>query len=178
MACWKILKGFHFSFSNILQRFRLHYGIKPVTIQFSFDQSCWYPYKDQEDMDINKLVGFSFGNHHDNSVRIGWKPCFDQKGKIELYFYTYNNGKRFFTLFSTVNCNYAPEGVTNDYQVKISFMNEINYLNFELFKNGQAAHKSSIPFTVPDHKLGYWLWFYFGGTKTAPQKMKANIKIL
>lgn len=182
MAKWTIHKGFHASFSNFWQRLRLRYGHKPVKVRISFDHSCWFRFKDNDDLDINKLFGYSMGWHHENSVRIGWRPDFNNPGKIELFFYTYNNSKRFFTYFATIDCSAwndkTMSGVLNEYEVEIYFMEGINYLVFELFKDGNQIQKSSIPYILPNKKLGYYLWFYFGGNKTAPQTMSANIKIV
>ena len=43
--------------------------------------------RNEDDEDINKLYGFSYGVHHKNSLRFSWKPDFNNKGMIKVSAY-------------------------------------------------------------------------------------------
>ena len=171
MAKWIVRKGWHESLSNLWLRIIPKWNNWPVTkYKFKMSGDNWFPYKDIDDLDINKFFGFSLGWHHKDSIRVGWTPDFNNKGRFTLYFYLYNNSVRSFTRFTEI------KGDT-DYSIKILL--EYGRVTFELFdSNGESIAKSSERFVVPEKRLGYYLWFYFGGNKVAPGKMTAWIKTI
>lgn len=165
MEKWTVWKGWHFSLSNIWERFIPRIGSGPVTYKFKLPKETWFPYADKDDLDINKLAGFSFLNHHTNSVRIGWTPDFDKEGYFTLYFYLYNGGIRTIKKFATIKAD-------TDYSLTISFFKAVNYVNFYMVGDSQIQPvKANEVFVLPTLKLGYSLWWYFGGNKTAPKDM-------
>lgn len=170
MDKWTIWKGWHFSLSNIWERFIPRIGTGPVTYTFKLPKETWFPYKDPDDLDINKLAGYSYGYHHTNSIRIGWTPDFGREGCFTLYFYIYNNGVRTMKKFTGIKADI-------EYSLTITLVPGINYVTFDMTSGGgMPPVKASETFVVPSFKLGYSLWWYFGGNKTAPKKMVAWIK--
>ena len=170
MEKWTIWKGWHFSLSHILERFIPRIGTGPVTYDFKFPKENWFPYVDKDDLDISKLAGFSYGCHHKDSIRIGWTPDFHKEGYFILYFYIYNNGVRKMIKFTGIRA-------LVDYSLTISLLPEINYVTFDMTNNcGFSPVKASEMFVVPKTKIGYFLWFYFGGNKTAPKDMMVWLK--
>lgn len=175
MKKWIILANKHYSlltWSNIWQRL-LHFKFwdKPVTYKFNFHHSCWYPFEDNDSNDINKLAGFSFGKHHDNSVRVGWTPLFDEEDKIELWFYLYNDGKRVMKSFAKVDPG-------RDYTIKIFLDKNDDKAFFFLTDDEGHEEKQWIKFKKPYNSIGYYLWPYFGGNNPAPQDMLVSLKKL
>jgi len=169
MAKWKICKGWHFSLSNFWMRFIPRIGTCPVTYKFKFPKEDWFPYSDPDDLDISKLCGFSYGLHHNNSVRIGWTPDFKKEDQFILYFYLYNNGVRITREFSKINSDI-------DYSLTISF-DAFEFVTFDMSNDaGIMPVKASEKFILPACKIGYSLWWYFGGNKTAPKKMVIWLK--
>jgi hypothetical protein len=167
MLKWIINKGCHFSLSNFWQRFIPKIGTSPVNYKFNIPKETYFPYVDPNDLDINKLAGFSFLNHHTNSVRIGWVPNFKKENTISLYIYIYNKSIRYSYPFADIDCD-------KDYRVEISFNASQHYVSFEIFdENDVHIKKQSAEFAIPKFRIGYFLWFYFGGNKTAPKEMVA-----
>lgn len=168
MEEWVIHKGLHSSLSNFWLRFFPRIGHKPVTYRFMFLKDDWYPFKDPDDLDINKLAGFSYGWHHKNSVRIGWTPMFSVEGMFTLYFYIYNNGERITKTFANISSG-------TEYELEISLHNNKVVFDMKQEKSLQSV-KADENFTLPKTKIGYFLWFYFGGNKRAPKKMTVYLK--
>lgn len=159
-----IKKGKH---KSSFSRFTPHINCKTLVYQVSFTSSCKYNIgKDQDD--INKLFGLSFGFHHKNSARIGWRWN-NKTNRIELLAYVYRKGKR-----------------VNEWDENIIISNNIE-LNEEIILELLVTRESYL-FSVDTYsgiksielkheklcKLGYELYPYFGGNQTAPH----NIEIL
>lgn len=114
---------------------------------------------------VNKLFGFSLGgNHHENSVRLGWRPLpydKDEGRLIGLYAYYYVNGKRTFELLSRV-------------RVREYFTAEIQILSKTLVQvSVQVGVESTVTVFVKfDGKHNDWfnyrLFEYFGGERPTP----------
>jgi len=155
---YRIEKGCHYSNHAI----KYHFGIIRKKISFLFSPSCLYSTTDN--LSVNKLFGWSYGHHHTDSVRVGWRP--DGNGKICLFFYCYNKKTRFIQHFTTVD-------VSEEYTMKISIQKK--YILFELYKIGDITSRGTIPFIRPWFRWGYFLYFYFGGKNPAPQDMTAYI---
>ena len=76
---FKLKKDSHYSGF----RFNPNCDKKSFRIEVIFTNECAYPsFGDVDDHDINKLYGISWGMHHKNSYRIGWRS--DQNGGIIL----------------------------------------------------------------------------------------------
>lgn len=66
---------------------------KSIKVFFKFSKSCNYDLHNEDQLDWNKLIGFSRGFHKNNSIRIAWRWSLD-KHCIELTKYHYINGER------------------------------------------------------------------------------------
>lgn len=133
---------------------------------FEFDKSCLYEL-DANQNQINKLIGFSYGHHHNNSVRIGWTGD-ELSDKIVLYSYVYNNGVRHENKITEVFTNSLYEGV-------ITYDESRKELTYKICLNGKSIfHKEKIDFHV---KFGYLLRPYFGGKEKAPHDMQIDLII-
>lgn len=157
-----IFKGNH---KSIGRRLKLYFGKKRKPIQrwVKFDINCNYTTVMKENQkDINKLFGYSFGFHHKNSVRFGWRS--DGK-EIEIVSYVYRDGKRI-----------------NEWDENIHVAN-IECGKFYLFEIEMVNGKYLLTVKDDDDKLmgvnhlehgkklfpiGYHLWPYFGGDEKAP----------
>lgn len=93
----------HRYFNYLSDRFKelIPRKIKAVSLTGEFKSNCWYR-DPQEPGQINKLFGFSSLFIHRNSLRIGWRPCKEEEGVIELHLYCYVNGVRHTQLLEKV----------------------------------------------------------------------------
>ncbi len=158
---YSIKKGKHRS----VYGFKLHSGIKEMKFSVKFSPSCWYEPIDWEH-DYNKLVGWSYGRHHRNSVRIAWRSHKDSKN-VELATYVYCKGKR-----SVAKPILVPLNKT----VNLSFSyNESNGLVTLVDESG---NKSAFQAKGLKPKMGYYLFPYFGGNNPAPQNMQIELNLL
>lgn len=169
-----IKKGHHHSglfYSGILPCFpritkSIYNGFK-----FKFDKSCLFEVKDADDYDINKLFGFSFGWHHKNSIRLGWRPSALNEKKIQLFAYWYNHSIRSSGFICEIDADVIYRANINCYfqnnTIRISIVQENNTHLIGSF----AIQK----FDFPKIRLGYYLFPYFGGNKEAPHDMKIHI---
>ena len=169
MERWVIRKGWHTSLSNIWMRLLPKTGARSITYNFMFEKDSWFPAKDPDDFDINKLCGFSFGYHHKNSVRVGWTPMFSTPGNFTLYFYIYNNGERIYKTFANVKPG-------TEYDLTIYFDDDKVFFEMKSEKSPDITSTSE-KFVLPGFRLGYYLWPYFGGNKTAPKRISMFLGI-
>ncbi|MFZ9955482.1 MAG: hypothetical protein ACO3E1_05105 [Flavobacteriales bacterium] len=125
-----------------------------------FDSSAVYQeLGDENTEDVNKLYGMSDCGimHHMNSARVGWRWL---HGNLELFAYSYNNGKRemkkigSFSINTELKCTIAC--AKGKYIFKV---------------NGQQA-ETKRTCTNDEH---YLLYPYFGGNETAPHRIKIKI---
>jgi hypothetical protein len=67
---FSILKGRHY---NSECQIKLHTGLNSLSTETIFTDSCLYQFDDEDQLDTNKLIGLSYGLHHRNSIRFGWR---------------------------------------------------------------------------------------------------------
>lgn len=156
---YKIWKGWHWCI--LLFRIKALWNCTRMVQKVMFKKSCLYEIPFPDKLDINKLFGFSYGNHHKNSARFGWNCA---GGGIALFAYTYLNGKRtekFITLIET----------EKEYKLMIS-VNKDKYI-FTVF-NADKSRIEQVIISKPRNtpKLGFKLWPYFGGNQKAPHTME------
>jgi hypothetical protein len=151
--------------------FKSHKEVKRVI----FTKSCLYiPEKER---DWNKLFGWSYGLHHNNSVRIGWRAGVnyyeeDTRGDavpvlsydIELCLYLYQDGHRYVYPLPT------------NIDIEKGYMIELEVKDKEVQVIVTLDNKKIIDRTVSTPKLkttwwGYKLFPYFGGQEKAPHNM-------
>lgn len=146
---------------------RLYYGKVHGKYLFNFDKTCLYEKRNEDDSDLNKLLGWSYGWHQKNSIRIGWRSL---AGKIELFFYMYNNGHRLLGKLTEVKAD-------RWYKIKIEVLEEYNCVAFTLrTADGGLICKTSETFVIPRFVMGYKLYPYFGGNNMAPRDMKIKLE--
>ncbi len=102
---YRILKGRHRSTQNGKPSL-LKFGFAPKYMRFSviFDRDCMY--EDNNNGDLNKLYGMSYGfDNHYRSVRFAW---FHNKAtkQIAIYAYLYDNGKRMIEYICSIDPDY------------------------------------------------------------------------
>lgn len=152
-----IFKDKHYSDERKL---KLHSGIRDLSFHFIFHKNCWYDYKDDNSWDINKLYGYSLGYHKKNSIRIGWRPDFYIKNKIDLFVFTHNDGVISFDEIGSV------------WTDKMNYIKISNYKTiYKVYFNGEEKWSG-----IFNHcRFGYMLYPYFGGNNKAPQTMEIEI---
>jgi hypothetical protein len=128
---------------------------------FNFSNSAIYQFSDADQLDVNKLYGFSIGFHHVNSFRFGWRPNKDLT-KIEIVGYEYHNKIRIPTI------SICEVELNKWYKYEITYIPSTNEIQYVVMDSENIITKrSSIELK---HKLswGYKLYLYFGGNKKAP----------
>jgi hypothetical protein len=147
--CYKLVNFFNFKRS-------LKYKVK-------FNSTGIYSLPEEDQMDINKLFGFSVGMHHTNSARFGWN-CSGYK--INLYSYCYINGERMSTFLRSID-------IDKEYQLELVDAKD-KYI-FTVIRNS-----SKLTYTIakPEIKssISYNLWPYFGGNCPAPRNVDIQLK--
>jgi hypothetical protein len=163
MKTYKVNKGQHdFGF-----QVSLFYGTK-MAISGSFNENCIYDLGDSDQSDINKLAGFSRLLHHKDSARIGWRSVkVEGIDKIQLVTYCYSEGVRIKEKHLIyVSPNEKFEATLEDLET------EWKFTIYTLNSNNSVTEKKS-----KKSKLGYVLFPYFGGNKTAPHDMEITLNI-
>jgi hypothetical protein len=81
---------------------RLYIKPKGIRIYVIFTESCKYTLNSEDQLDWNKMAGFSRGKHHTDSLRLVWRwnPSIQ---KIEVGEYRYKNGERISSVIKTVD---------------------------------------------------------------------------
>lgn len=142
----------------------LHWKKKRLAYEVVFNRDCRYETEKKENqLDINKLFGISFGFHHKNSARFGWRD--NGEGKIDILAYVYRNGERV----------KESEGIyIETIEVGKSYIMDISVTS-GLYMFTITKGKKMIGATIIEHgklpPLGYYLNPYFGGDETAPHDM-------
>jgi hypothetical protein len=157
----KILKNKHYPFPYFFTALPKWVGDNTVMKrQFMFDESCLYDLHSEDQLDINKLFGFSIGWHHHTSFRFGWRPNIENK--IEIFCYEYQDGIRQKPIkLCEVDINkwirfqltYSSTGIIKYF---ISYGND-----FYWFYDSPVNIRKKTG-------LGYTLGLYFGGNQKAP----------
>lgn len=130
-----------------------------------FDETAVYDLCNENQFDINKLMGFSDANslHHDNSIRFGWNYNLET-GRVDIFGYAYLDGERFYERITDI-------AIGQTTQFSILLTDE----SYELTVNG--LDQLSIPRVVENKKgIYYMLYPYFGGDEVAPHDIHIYIK--
>ena len=128
---------------------------------------------------INKLVGLSFGHHHINSARFGWRHD-AETNMIELLAYIYRDWQRIQEWHENITLGYIH--INEEYTVNIEIFNEFYQFTVDkhdvtspLYKPSMYARAFRHPNLLP---IGYKLYPYYGGTNTAPHDIHIDMEIL
>lgn len=164
-----IRKGTHYA--RPLQLFKKFLGIRYTTKRamnavVRFHSNCQYEIgKDQSD--INKLLGFSLGMHHKNSIRVGWRWL---NSNLELCSYIYENGVR---LKEKVLCKCD---FNTDYKIDVRMTVENGKYYAYFFVDNRLRHVQTLSTQVKKY-VSYPLSLYFGGNCTAPHDMTIDMNV-
>jgi hypothetical protein len=153
-----IRKGTH---SGVLEMCP-HYGITTMERKLVLGKNCLYEDTSGEG-DWNKAFGFSYGRHHKNSFRIGWR-C--KEGHLETCLYYYEGGIR-----RTIPLRIVRPNTVNTFRIDY-------YAETVVVKHGNPIRGYSytkVSVTNVKVRPGYYLYPYFGGQAKAPYKMKLRI---
>jgi hypothetical protein len=136
-----------------------------ISKYFKFDSSTLYHFEDEDQYDINKLMGFSIGMHHNNSFRFGWRPNKDLS-KMEIVGYEYLNKLRIPEL------PICEVKLDKWYKFELKYIAETGQIEY-VVTDGNEIFSCKHPATNIKRKfnLGYKLYLYFGGNKKAPHDM-------
>ncbi len=143
---------------------------KKFFIDFRFMEGCQYQFQGEDSADINKLFGVSFGQHHKNSIRIGWNSA--GNGEIKLYYYAYEDGERTFNFIGT--CKMYEFQLL---KLELDFDNNLVKITNSVTGLPDSVRTKEIPYKFPRFKLGYYLFPYFGGNRTAPTDTYIQLNI-
>ena len=146
--------------------FGIHRGTRSEVWEVEFNNSNLYEPLDHEH-DWNKLCGWSYGRHHNNSIRAGWRSAGEQ---IELCLYLYEDGQRR-TSEKTI---LVP--VRSKLTLELEYSNSRVMMTVAGFGHLWEA-TISMPYTAKP-TWGYYLFPYFGGNAPAPNDMFINLKRL
>jgi hypothetical protein len=157
---YRIKRGKHSSGLRIAP----FYGKDISKYEVIFSKSCLYEIAGPDQFDVNKLLGLSYGFHHNNSARFGWRADGDS---IEISAYCYKNKKRLIRAIRNVNVETMYIFMIQNFggYYELTIMSDTGDLI------GYA--KISKPKTT---EFGYKLFPYFGGNVPAPHDMEIYMK--
>jgi hypothetical protein len=131
-----------------------------------FTESCRYDLKNEDQADINKLFGIGyFPNHHENSVRFGWRYITDLDA-MEIMAYWYTNKERKWNHVCFVS-------IEKVYQYILNITG--NFHTLSVYDGTSPVGDFTIYDDVKPMSFGYLLRPYFGGNRKAPHNMTIKI---
>lgn len=149
----------------------LYYNKTHMKFKFNFISGCWYPKVVVDDFDVNKLYGFSHGDHEQNSVRVGWIPGDNERlGMIDISLYIHNNGVR-----TIIDLCSVPSFPINSPDQAIEITCVDNVAVFSKLSDNMIITTKYCPYIIPPFKFGYKLFPYVGGNPPARQDTKIEI---
>ena len=137
----------------------------------NFNKNCLYDLRTVDQSDINKLFGFSFGYHHHNSIRFGWRSNV-QRQKIEILAYMHKEGKLIQEWDDDISMGFLD--TDRDYHLELKYLKGptgFDTYYFSIKDEYDILHATAFEapkFLLP---LGYKLYPYFGGNRKAPHDM-------
>ena len=126
----------------------------------SFDETCRYGLKDNDQYDWNKLVGLSeYLNPRKSSVRLAWRYNLESK-LIEIGYFI----EKDYQIESEMLCNVEP-GKEVEVEIKCNYKT--------------TTVRAGNNFVTTGYTLNNYIFFkahpYFGGNKKAPHKMSLTL---
>lgn len=160
---FKIKKNKHYSNNLFYKLFNFLNLRKEINFNVIFDESSYYNLNNSNQLDVNKLFGFSIGYHHKNSVRFGWNSY--SKDLVSIYSYCYINGVRKINFMTNININ-------SEYKMSI-----IDKKNYYLFVITDSKNKIIVDNVSKENITGisYNLWPYFGGNEKSPHDIRISL---
>lgn len=164
-----IIKGMHRPIGIIppfLRNMRIRRNRSHViSYDFLINDTYEYLIGGGDQMDWNKMYGWSFGmNHHKNSVRIAWR--YNPKDKsVEFAPYAYINGKMMLPSNEQIVRGFIGDSISTSIEVLGDTAHVVIY-------NGDVKYTTNFIFCGCEKKPLFGLWMYFGGNRTAPHDIK------
>lgn len=169
MPRYKVLKGWHYAFILFRRLGGWYYNKNEYYIKFNLSKECWWsPKRNPDDGDVNKLIGITFGifGIHKDSIRLGWRPDFENEGMIEILSYVYDK---------------KTKAVIKRPIITIPVETDI-YGTFRILKDKYEISVNDkmvvVPNNSPDKKIHKLLYPYVGGNNTAIRTMYFKQKII
>lgn len=158
---------------------KLHSGLGKLSFSITPDENCLYDLKNNNNYDINKFYGITWGlDPGNNSFRIGWN-CHKQNGLIQWFYYIHNHGIRTPAPgdpYDKTLLFEAPAGIEQKFDIlfdkstnRIIIDTPITPLRQDIYSNSYFNFQN-----VPT--WGRYNYPYFGGDQTAPHYMTTIIK--
>lgn len=150
----------------------LHWKKSMLSYMVNFDDSCKYRTKETYNQsDINKLFGLSFGFHHENSARFGWRYNI-KEDVIDVVAYIYRNGDRVNEWAESIHIGKVKTNTDYIFDLDISggyYLFIIKSVDGKNILDSKLSKTGNLP------PWGYYLNPYFGGDETAPHTMKIKL---
>jgi len=133
-----------------------------------FDESCRYNLGNEDQLDVNKLVGIGYlWSHHKDSARFGWSYNLMADG-IDLWAYCYVSGRR--EIKHICFCEIGKE-----YHIVLNASSICYHLH--AYERYSTTCLGMVTIGHNHNKnLQYRLGLYFGGNQKAPHQMKVKIE--
>ena len=171
---YTIKQGNHYA-SGI--NFKLHSGLEKLSFSITPDENCLYDLGNNNNMDINKVFGVTWGLDPDNnSFRIGWN-CYKQNGLIQYHYYIHNHGVRIpgpTDPYDKTLLFESPAEVEQKFE--ISFYKNTNLI--QIYSHWNNQFKTTNFNFGGVSCCGRYNFPFFGGDQTAPHDMSCRIKLL
>lgn len=172
MSVYTIKKGNHYA-SGL--HFGVHFGITEQRYKVKFSKECIYTPDNENDW--NKLCGWSYGLHHNNSIRVCWRPQVvdgldfnnQESGRIELCTYVYENGIRK-TSVSTMAIE-----VDKDFEFILKY--DISSKSVYFFPVTDVWERVGLDYSTKP-SWGYRLFPYIGGDNVAVEDTDIELERL
>lgn len=164
---YTIKEGKHYPTPTQAQKLFIAPKLITLNYKVSFCYNCRYTLPSNDMYDINKLFGVSFGHHHQNSERFGWRYSPDYH-LIELFKYSYIDGVRCVDFIRYLHFNQI-YNLTLKITVRTNEVNVHYQINDSYFNYQRPKPKKLFS------RLSYTLGLYFGGNRTAPHNMNINL---
>jgi hypothetical protein len=155
--------------------FRTHNEKTGFDFTLTLNNNCLYNLGTDDNYDINKAYGYTWGfDPENNSFRIGWN-CQRQNGRIQYFYYTHNFKLRNPGPSDPYDKTFLFESVPG---VRHHFWGE--FLRWpgaiRIYSSGYAGYRD-IPFNFKNVPLwGVYNYPYFGGDQTAPHRMNFTVE--
>ena len=164
MKSFLIKKGRH-RVSGFNFGFNFHDNFSKTVI---FTESCRYTLPEENKLDVNRLYGFSNGDHTENSACIGWRWN-EEKGLVDLVCLMTIDQE----VLSEFDYSLDLKSVPINSEVDISIKLVKNHYILSTTCDGETVTKQfEAEFELP----GYYLYPRFGGEMTAPQRINIIFK--
>ena len=127
----------------------IHFRKTKIQRIVKFTDTCYYPLIIDNDWNINRLFGLSYGLVKYNSVSIGWRPSESKLDKIDLFGIIYKNGLRDVHYFYSITTN-------QHFALKIKVHTENELVSFYVFntETGDSMSNFMESYKIPLIPIG------------------------